>query len=261
MEANEFGFLVLSKKIEALETALREHARQLLNRIPNTDLSYESAETNEIAKALAKFNAKSYHIVPTKINPRYSTPNKPSYYASIWDIMIAINPGLSENELSITQIIKYTDGAMVLHTKLRHSSGQWIESRVPINDNADIQKFGAEVTYKKRYALTSLLSLAVPADPEDDDGEELVKDIRKEEAVGITLRQQYPGKEDGAMVTPEQKREIDDIVKNWPHIAKNLYRSLGITSTSQIPAHRYHQVKIQLLENIKIAKAEAERIG
>jgi hypothetical protein len=47
-----------------------------------------------------------------------------------------------------------------LTTRIVHKSGQWIESETFLNrEHANMQGFGGEITYKRRYALCSLIGI------------------------------------------------------------------------------------------------------
>ncbi len=64
-------------------------------------------------------------------------------------------------------IVKFTSPTFVLKTILRHSSGETLESELPLlMDDLDPQAFGSAETYMRRYALYALLNIQT----EDDDG-------------------------------------------------------------------------------------------
>ena len=85
-------------------------------------------------------------------------------YAPLDAIVETIVPLLQKARLVFVQAVD----ADVLTTRLLHeSSGQWIQSETLLNrDHANMQGFGGEVTYKKRYALSSLLGIV-----SDDDND------------------------------------------------------------------------------------------
>lgn len=87
-------------------------------------------------------------------------------YAPITNILRATKKGLSENELGYTQAVS-PDGVHVA-TRLFHSSGQWIQSHIPITyGEKDMQKNAGAITFFKRYGLCNLLGVA---GEDDDDG-------------------------------------------------------------------------------------------
>lgn len=84
-------------------------------------------------------------------------------YAPLDSIMDAIKPLFNKNGLAVIQGIDET----TLTTRLVHSSGEWVESATFLNrDHANMQGFGGEVTYKRRYALSALIGLV-----SDDDND------------------------------------------------------------------------------------------
>lgn len=120
----------------------------------------KSESIQEIAKALITFHLKVDTIKKDAKNPFFK-----STYASLTNILDAINEPLIECGLSISQFPTGTDG---LTTILMHSSGEYIAgeySMRPAKD--DPQGRGSAITYQRRYAIASVLSLNID---EDDDG-------------------------------------------------------------------------------------------
>jgi len=119
----------------------------------------KSESIKEIAKALQTFHVKCDTIKKDAKNPFFK-----STYASLSNILDAINEPLIECGLSISQFPTGTDG---LTTILMHESGEYIAgeySMRPAKD--DPQGRGSAITYQRRYAIASVLSLNID---EDDD--------------------------------------------------------------------------------------------
>jgi hypothetical protein len=91
-----------------------------------------------------------------------------SKYCSLDAVLGAVEPSLHENGLCIVQATKQGESGFYLETSLYHVSGDCLTSTYPLLDSPDPQKTGSSITYARRYAICSLLS--VVAD-EDDDGE------------------------------------------------------------------------------------------
>ena len=131
----------------------------------NCRCKLESDKTDKISEALSI--AQGEFIDVTKSQKSYV-----GNYASYGDIVKSVRPALTKNKLSVTQQVKYIDGIMLFSTKLRHASGQWVESQIPIlqkfipqNDkNAPIQRFGAVLAYLERYSFRILLNIACDKD-------------------------------------------------------------------------------------------------
>ena len=121
----------------------------------------KSESIKNIAQALIVFHVKVDTIKKDAKNPFFK-----STYASLTNILDAINEPLIESGLAISQFPTGADG---LTTILIHGeSGEWISSNYemrPVKD--DPQGRGSCITYQRRYALASVLSLNID---EDDDG-------------------------------------------------------------------------------------------
>lgn len=134
-----------------------------------------SEQVNDLFAALAKAQGEMPTIAKTK-QAKVKGQSKEgrsfeySYaYADIADVLEAVLPVLSRHGLSVTQPTVVDGPALMIATRLGHSSGQWIESLYPVcSINGDHQKMGGAMTYARRYALCSLLGIAAD---EDTDGE------------------------------------------------------------------------------------------
>lgn len=122
-----------------------------------------SEHINEVAGALAKAQGEIQNPHKASENPHYR-----SRYADLAGGLVTIRPTLAKHGLSVVQMT-HLDGDMVtLHTRLLHSSGQWLESVYPVCRTTDHQKMGSALTYSRRYALFALVGVA--GDDDDDDG-------------------------------------------------------------------------------------------
>jgi len=121
----------------------------------------KSESIKHIAQALIVFHLKVDTIKKDAKNPFFK-----STYASLTNILDAINEPLIESDLTVSQ---FPTGDNGLTTILIHgASGEWIQSTYemkPVKD--DPQGRGSCITYQRRYALASVLSLNID---EDDDG-------------------------------------------------------------------------------------------
>lgn len=121
----------------------------------------KSENIKNIAKALITFHLKVDKIKKDSTNPFFK-----SKYASLSNILDAINVPLNESGLSFCQFPTGADG---LTTILMHGeSGEFIEATYemkPVKD--DPQGRGSVLTYQRRYALASVLGLNID---DDDDG-------------------------------------------------------------------------------------------
>jgi hypothetical protein len=116
-----------------------------------------SEQINELATALAQAQGMMDNAVMNRVNPHFKS--KYADLAAIWD---AARKPLSANGLSVAQTI----GEGVLHTRLLHTSGQWIASEHPLPMSGRPQEIGSALTYARRYSLSALIGIA--ADEDDD---------------------------------------------------------------------------------------------
>ncbi len=139
----------------------------VLNRCPNG--------TGKIAEALAKavpniqplVRNRSSHFA--KKDPKTGQPLKD--YADLAQCHKVAARSLADQGLVVVQTLtNNTDGDLVLCTQLLHSSGEWIESHMPIKASlANPQQVASAITYARRTAYCSIIGLAAD---DDDDGQE-----------------------------------------------------------------------------------------
>jgi len=131
----------------------------------------------KIAQALNKAQAELGSVVKGSDNPYYN-----SKYADINDVIKTIKETLNKHEITFIQPLMVREVAgqkvTVVETVLLHNSGEFIssETEVVVKDNGDAQKYGAAITYSRRFGLQSIVGL--PA--EDDDGNTATgKEVKK----------------------------------------------------------------------------------
>jgi hypothetical protein len=119
----------------------------------------KSESITKLAAALGKFHGAMGKVGKDSVNPHFR--NK---YASLSNIIEAVTPHLNAAGLSIIQM-PTTEG---LNTMLLHESGEYISSvsAIAAKDPMNPQAVGSAITYARRYALGSVLSLNID---EDDD--------------------------------------------------------------------------------------------
>lgn len=92
-------------------------------------------------------------------------------YADLGDILTAITPSLSANNLAISQPFVRLGGKLFLVTQLRHASGEILTSaglQMPDEMVVSPQEFGSQHSYWRRYDLTGTVGVSAV---EDDDGQ------------------------------------------------------------------------------------------
>lgn len=127
--------------------------------------------TGKLAGALAKAVPNFLPLVRNRVS-HFAKKGKDGQpipdYADLAQCHKAAAKALAEQELSVVQTItNNSEGEMVLCTQLLHSSGQYIESHIPIKQASSPQQTAASITYARRTAYCALVGLAAD---DDDDG-------------------------------------------------------------------------------------------
>lgn len=140
-----------------------------------------SEHINEIAAALAKAQGAIQNPEKDKVNPHFQ-----SRYATLAAGLEVVRPALSEHGLSVIQVTSIDGEAMIVTTRLMHSSGQWIEGTYPVAKIGQHQQMGGALTYARRYALFAIIGIA----PEDEDGNDAAEAAppSRRPAPGVTAK-------------------------------------------------------------------------
>jgi prophage tail gpP-like protein len=122
-------------------------------------------KTSESQTSLLKalFDAQgAFPVIPK--TKKGQAGNRAFMYAPLENIRDLIQPVLRANGLLLTHS---TDGHTLL-TRLEHISGEWRECSMPVNaEHANMQSYGIEITYRRRYSLQLVLGIVTE---EDTDG-------------------------------------------------------------------------------------------
>lgn len=122
-----------------------------------------------IQKKLLDFQKEGVTIVKGAVNPHFK-----SSYANLNEVMEKVKPVLNKMGVVIIQ----TPEADGLRTTLYDTEDDTsIESFLPFVQMTDAQKLGSNLTYNRRYALVTMLSL----EDQDDDGNKAVTPIKNNE--------------------------------------------------------------------------------
>ena len=121
----------------------------------------KSQEIKELTFALAKF-----HSTVVKIKKEAKNPFFKYSYASLSHILEEISESLEIAGLVISQ---FPDGDSLTTMLIHASTGQYISASftMPVAKQNDPQALGSSISYARRYAVSSILSLNVS----DDDAE------------------------------------------------------------------------------------------
>jgi hypothetical protein len=166
-------------------------------------------------------------------------------YADLADVLTAILPCLTAEEICVRQPIRRVEGRMYLVTELHHSSGQWAnDDGIPLGPNNDPQTFGAEHSYARRQGLCGLAGVA----PEENEDAQVSKNAaqRGKDLTGAQQRTEAASRaavlEDATPITNEEAAHIKEELKRTERKAAQLYEFVGQKAGSLIPARKYSAI-------------------
>lgn len=170
----------------------------------------KSPNITNLTKGLAKFHAMVGRISKDAKNPFFK-----SNYASLPHIITEIAEPLEKAGLVISQFPN-ADG---LTTMLIHAeSGEFISATyiLQVVRNNDPQAQGSALSYARRYAITSILNLAIS----DDDAEAATRPVRQPQATQATAKsvptdQQFSGIVQYLNGNEDQKKIAKDALKKY----------------------------------------------
>lgn len=130
---------------------------------PANIFEFSSADISEFAKAFAGAQGHIKRALKDNTNPHFG-----SRYADLASVQEACMEALTGGGFSVVQPLIYHPEMKrtFLVTRVLHTSGQWMQSSVPIDDAKGAQAFGSFVTYMRRYSLAAIVGVA----SDDDDG-------------------------------------------------------------------------------------------
>jgi len=143
---------------EVLEEQVSEPVKETPHRIFNERMS---EDIGELAGALSKAQGAMSNGIKGKQGYGYK-------YMELGMLIDIARPALAKHDLAVIQsheLVKGKVPAVVTHTTLMHSSGQWFKSslELPIKIMPQLspsQQIGINCTYGRRYALQSLCLIA-----------------------------------------------------------------------------------------------------
>jgi hypothetical protein len=191
-----------------------------------------SEQVNEIAEALASAQGEVKNPSFNRVNPHFK-----SKYADLGEVLSVVRPALSKYGIALMQMTDVTDTGIVLHTRLTHSSGQWIEGVYPVSPMGTHQQMGAALTYAKRQALSAIVGVA---GEDDTDGED-TKDIDTKGVKPKANAKPAPANQTVNKLSPKDSTEMFDI----------MVKELGQCASKQdlqTWAANWRDVKPQLLD-------------
>jgi len=186
-----------------------------------------SEQISELAAALAAAQGAMKNAVMNRTNPHFKS--RYADLAAIWD---AARQPLSANGLAVVQTI----GDGVLHTRLLHTSGQWIASEHPLPMAGRPQEIGSALTYARRYSLSALIGIAAD---EDDDANAASRSNGKDNTEKLLNAEQME-------YVWEKAREYcdPDVQQEWIEL---LVKSVGHDQLAEVPASLYEMLRQKIM--------------
>ncbi|MBR1498525.1 MAG: ERF family protein [Bacteroidaceae bacterium] len=192
----------------------------------------QSATIGKLTEALSKFQGS---VQQPKLNKSVTvkTNGGGSYkfqYADLAACVAAAAPALQANGLAVIQTIQ----GQLLVTTLSHTSGEFINSQMPLNSqtlfSTSFQSIGSMITYLKRYAYCAILGLV--ADDDDDAnaacGNQVEYTDGKQSAAKPAARSSAYAKSGvtgaqlkGFMSDMNAKQSIDELMALWSTIVND----------------------------------------
>lgn len=237
--------------MESIITRLLDEIKELQAKLRQVESKpqedpYQSKDIKDLVAALAKAQGQYPSVGADRENPYFK-----SNYADLNMILKAIRPALEKNGLSLTQDTRFTqDGATILHTRLWHATGQWLETRariVPVKNTP--QEYGSTLTYNKRYSAMALLGVTIDKDPTDDDAEVAMVHAREVIAKGPSTKYN-PKEQSHETVTKEQLEELEYELAEYPDLGEVVLDKLQIQSLADMPKSKY-MISLQRIREIK----------
>lgn len=224
--------LTLVEKLKSLE----ERIEGALKKVAPPQQPYTSEEVDELYEALALSQSTLPPLMNNKKNPWFD-----SSYVEIFEISRTLYPTLGEHGLSITQQTRVTDeGATVLYTRLGHSSGQWMESRLRvIPPKNDIDSFRSTLNALRSTSLLSILGVGIQGDMLDDDGEIAMVEARGAFAKAPVAKNVDAKKEDSQVITKEQREELEYEMAEYTDLADEMLERCHVRSLADIPKSQF----------------------
>ena len=213
-----------------------------------------SEDISKIAFALSKTQGKMGSVCKSKTAGGKGFSYKYADLASIWD---EIREPLSENELALIQTFVEEEGSNYLKTMLVHSSGQWISSYLQVDQhesyepfkgeklkvrNCTIQQLGSQITYLRRYGLSSILGIT---SDEDEDGK-MANDVQDKKKKIEAISSNEPINEDNSRELLGLVKEIKD-----HSFIKNMLNHFKISSLDEIKQCDFSKVMNWVNRKIK----------
>lgn len=232
MQPNQYEFLL--KAIQDLSDLIKD-------KIYNE--RYESDNVEKISEAFAQAQLEYDPIVK---NCEISGKAYSFAYASLDEVLNIIRPSLAKHGLSFHQFTKESaeNNVLMLHSRLRHSSGQWFESRMRVIVTGDkIQDLGIALTYYRRYS--ALMLLGHHPENEDNDGTIDVNARKRSVEKFVTsdpVKTAVQASKGYGRINETELADLEHELQGHPEMCERLKKQLGLGRLSDMAAEDYRPI-------------------
>lgn len=222
-----------------------------LDAIKSDNTPYSSTEIKDLVGALAK--ARLDFKNPSK-NKIVQFSGRKYEYSDLSAITEAVAPALAKHGIALVQQVEDVNGATILHTKLLHSSGQWLESRsrvIPVGKTQ--QEWGSAMSYQRRYNIMSICAIAPDDEPSDDDALTADKKDMDKFDRGLVQSKTNPRKDNYVTITTEQldflESELSESVfsDDLEKVLTDIQDTYHIGVLADLPKNRFEEVMKRIL--------------
>lgn len=205
-----------------------------------------------LAKAQGQFGPieKNRHVIIRSEKGSYAF-----YYADLEEMISKTRPALAANGLAVVQSVGTgQSGALYLDTVLLHADGGSLHSRVPIvgiDELRDPKKFGALITYLRRYQYAAMLCLAADDDLDEDgeDGERPGERSREEPAPrAAKTADKRPEPDGNAIVSSSEAAWVRKKIEALKLDPASVLEPHGVSTFDTMTREQFAAVKADLMK-------------
>jgi len=146
-------------------------------------MTQEKNKNNDAITDLIEAQKAMGKVFKTSINPHFK-----SAYANLENVLSVCLAAFHKHNFAFIQPSCRDEFGDYIETKLIHKSGKEFTSKIyVVMDRQNMQGLGSAITYARRYGALQMAGLA----PEDDDGNEASKQIRKIPPVKSIIKENF----------------------------------------------------------------------
>lgn len=214
--------------------------------------NYSSERTHELIAAFAAAQAEYPSIYVNKTDAYWKNE-----FADLDAIMSKIRPVLSKFGLVFFQFMEIGE-MTILHSRLMHTSGQWIESQARIIPTKnDLQNYASAKIFMQRQAAMELLNITIKDNPFDDNAHLEMSQTRTVMEKGTEPTPYKPKEQSHSTITKEQLEELEYELADWKDIAEMVMDKLQLTSLADMPKSKYMS-SLQKIREIKALRKSVQ---